>query len=263
MKSFSRFSICVVVALAFLHIGGNVALSGNNTAVVPVSKLENDFYDWNKRHDAVKKLIKERKDTEIVFIGDSITHLFGGEPHARIVRGAEVWKEYYGDRKTLNLGFGWDRTQNVLWRIAHGELDGISPKVAVLLIGTNNLKGTKHARQNTPKEIAEGITAVCEAIHKKCPKTHIILLAILPRAQKELLPMIKDINKRTARLDKKDYITSLDLTKKFAGKNGFPKKELMHDRVHPNDAGYRVWAETMEPILAKLLGDKKRTPHKK
>jgi lysophospholipase L1-like esterase len=262
MKNIVRFLFSIVVVLFSIYVGGNSALYGDNTAIIPVPKLENDFYNWYKRHDAVKAQIKKMKNVDIVFIGDSITHMFGGEPKGKIVRGAEVWKEYYGNRKVINMGFGWDRTQNVLWRLEHGEWDGISPKVAVVLIGTNNLKGTNHAPQNTPTEIVEGITAVCEAIHKKSPKTQIILLSVLPRAEKSYVPMIKDINKRVALLGKKSYITILDLTKKFKGKNGFPKKELMTDKVHPNAAGYRVWAKTMEPLLSKLLGDKQRTPNK-
>ena len=227
----------------------------DNTAIIPVPKLENDFYDWYKRHDEVKALIKKKNNVDLVFIGDSITHMFGGEPTGDIVRGGEVWNEYYGNRKVINMGFGWDRTQNVLWRIEHGEWDGISPKVAVVLIGTNNLKGTKNARQNTPTEIVEGISEVCEAIHKKSSKTQIILLAILPRAEKSYVDMIRDINKQVALLGEKSYITVLDLTEKFEGINGFPKEELMTDKVHPNAAGYRVWANTMEPLLSKLLGD--------
>ncbi|HVJ46924.1 MAG TPA: hypothetical protein VM511_11095, partial [Luteolibacter sp.] len=99
-----------------------------NNAIVPVGKLENDFYDWNKRHEEILA-IKDKIDPEIVLIGDSITHLWGGQPNEpKGNRGAIAWKELFGEKRVLNCGFGWDRTQNVLFRINNGEIDGLKPK---------------------------------------------------------------------------------------------------------------------------------------
>jgi cephalosporin-C deacetylase-like acetyl esterase len=127
--------------------------TGENTACQPVDKLEEDFYDWNQRHSAVLQL-KETVTPEIVMIGDSITHLWGGEPaEPKGNRGAESWASLFGDRAVLNLGFGWDRTQNVLWRIQHGELDGLRPKFAVIHIGTNNLAGTPAPGRTHPQKL--------------------------------------------------------------------------------------------------------------
>lgn len=223
-----------------------------NNAIIPVQKLENDFYNWHQRHKQILDHIHKKK-VNIIFIGDSITHMFGGQPKSSIARGTDTWNRYYADRNTLNMGFGWDRTQNVIWRLTNGELDGIKPKAAVILIGTNNLSATKHARSNTPAEIAEGVNSICNIIHKKSPTTHIILLGVLPRNPAHFREPIQEINRILAAFDKKDYISFLNMHDQFANADGSPKKELMHDNVHPNADGYRVWAETMEPTLKRLL----------
>ena len=227
-----------------------------NTALNPVSKLENDFYNWEQRHAEIKGMAKKGK-TDLIFIGDSITHMFGGLPKSKIVRGGSVWNKYYAHRKTINMGFGWDRIQNVLWRIKDGALDDISPKVAVVMIGTNNLTGTKNARTNSAKEIAEGIKAVCLAVHKKLPKCKIILLGVLPRSPKKFAGPIREINKRVKALGKQKCIHFINIYEQFVNKDGLPKKELMRDTVHPNVKGYQFLAELMEPVLSKYLKDKK------
>jgi lysophospholipase L1-like esterase len=223
-----------------------------NTAIKPREKLERDFYDWYKRHNQIVELTSKNK-YDIVFIGDSITHMFGGQPKSNKNVGGKVWDEYYSKRKVLNIGFGWDRTQNVLWRLDNKELDGQIPKVAVVLIGTNNLAGTKNSRVNTAEEIVEGITAVCDRIHDLSPKTNIILLGVLPRKDKKKNVIIKQINMIIPELAKKDYITFLNIGKKLTDESGMPKNELYKDSVHINNAGYKVWAQAMEPILQKLL----------
>ncbi|QQL45312.1 GDSL-type esterase/lipase family protein [Sulfuriroseicoccus oceanibius] len=223
-----------------------------NSAVVPVPKLENDFYDWYQRHDEVKALAAEG-NPELVFIGDSITHMFGGEPKSRIARGAQVWGEFYQPRNTINLGFGWDRTQNMLWRIENGEFDGLKPKVAVVMAGTNNLTGTQNARANTPEEIFEGVEAICTAIHQRSPDTEIVLIGVLPRLQAEMNPKIQKLNGLIEGLDAQSKITVLNLWDRFCDPSGEVNKALFQDAVHPNAAGYRVWAEAMEPTLEQLL----------
>ena len=231
-------------------IAGHVTVT--NTAVVPVPKLENDFYDWYQRHEQVKELIKQRP-VDLVFIGDSITHMFGGLAPSPVHRGQEVWERYYGKRNVVNLGFGWDRTQNVLWRLANGEFDGIQPKAVVLLIGTNNRTGTQNARENTPAEIAEGVEAICKTVHAKAPGCKIVLLSVLPRSPETFVAPIREINQKIVKLESLGYVTFLDLWPVFAEADGLPKKELMADTVHPNAAGYQVWAEALEPVLVKLL----------
>jgi lysophospholipase L1-like esterase len=268
MNKILKHNICILAAIAVLPCFGQLGVSrasqsgemSANTAVIAVQKLESDFYDWHQRHKEVVELIS-KKQVDLIFIGDSITHMFGGLPKSQIARGSRTWETYYGHRNAINMGFGWDRTQNVLWRLENGELEGITPKVAVLLIGTNNRTGTKNARQNTPAEIVEGVSAICTTIHKKAPKCKILLLGVLPRSPRHFVKPIEAINKRLAPLDKEDYITFLNMRDQFGDEEGLPKKELMHDGVHPNAAGYHVWAKTMEPVVSKLLNDEAVMPN--
>jgi len=248
----NAFTLLLLLALAGANASSLAQTAVTNTAVIPVPKLEHDFYDWYQRDAQVKELIKQQP-VDLVFIGDSITHMFGGLPAAPVHRGQAVWDRYYGTRNAVNLGFGWDRTQNVLWRLANGEFDGLHPKVVVLLIGTNNRTGTKNARENTPGEIAEGIEAICKAVHARAPASKIILLSVLPRSPARFVEPIREINRSAAKLESLGYVTFLDLWPAFADPTGLPKKELMADTVHPNEKGYQVWAETMEPVLVKLL----------
>ena len=158
-----------------------------NSALIPVPKLEDDSYDWYARHAEVLR-VKDSIDPDVVLIGDSITHFWGGEPKANHVNGPHSWESAFGKYRTLNLGFGWDRIQNVLWRLDHGELDGLHPRVIVIHIGTNNTSETAHARQNTPAEIAEGVGAILRRIRAKAPHARIILMAVFPREQKPRSP---------------------------------------------------------------------------
>lgn len=221
------------------------------SAFVPVTQDRDwPIYDWAKRHAAVTQLVNERKPT-LVFIGDSITQMFGGEPHDRPQPGKEVWEKYYGKRNAANLGFGYDYTENVLWRIEHGELDGASAKVVVVLIGTNN------TGKNSAGDIAGAIRAICDLVRKKQPQTKILLLGILPRSAKPDASRAKiaEINQLISRYDGHNGVTFLDVGGKFISADGTISKELMYDFLHPTAKGYEVLAAAMEPTLAKLLGE--------
>ena len=228
------------------------AQTPTNTAIIPTGKLEKDFYDWQQRHDAVMA-IKDKINPEIVFLGDSITHLWAGEPnepHGN--RGVDSMKALCGDRPMLNLGFGWDRTQNVLQRIQLGELDGLKPKAVVILIGTNNLAGTKNARENTPDEIAEAIGLIVDRVREKCFAAKVILMAVLPRGESPQNPMrakITEINRRIIGQAKKRNVIFLDITSKLTNPDGTISKDVMGDFLHPAAKGYAIWAEALKPLL--------------
>lgn len=229
-----------------------------NTALLATPKLENDFYDWYERHEDVLKQVSSRK-ADLVFIGDSITHMFGGLPTPNRERGQVVWEEFYTPRNALNLGFGFDRIQNVLWRLDHGELAGQTPRVAVILIGTNNLYRSANARNNTPAEIIEGIAAVCDKVHQISPETRVLLLGVFPRGANPDNPhraSISQINQGLEKLDNRPWLTFLDLGSHFVEADGTISKEVMGDALHPTTKGYRIWAEKMEPVLQKLWGAK-------
>lgn len=233
-----------------------------NTALIPVPNTESNHYDYQDRHNHIKNQA-ELENHEIVFIGDSITHFFGGAVAQNVDdyeeyemnTGGDVWEEYYDDRSTLNAGFGFDRTQNVLWRLDHGELKGQTPKVCVLLIGTNNLQVTdSFPVANTADEIVEGIMAVTAKIHSITPSTKILLLGILPRKEPEKFEVVQQVNAQLAFADPPDYIAFLDMMLHFTDSSGDLDRNLFRrDGVHPNGRGYTVWAETMESVLQQLL----------
>ncbi len=244
--------------LSYLHADPvKPSAATENTAIIPVGKLENDFYGWEERHAAIMA-IKDALKPEILLIGDSITHMWGGppeQPAPKGNRGLESWKALFGDRPVLNLGFGWDRTQNVLKRIELGELDGLSPKLIVIHIGTNNLGGTKNARENTPTEIAEGIAAIVQSAHKKCPSAKIVLMGVFPRGEKPdnaARPKIAAINTALSALVPSLPVIYLDLTAEFLNLDGTISREVMSDFLHPAAKGYAIWAEALKPFVDAL-----------
>lgn len=148
---------------------------GNLTTTTPVTQdRDRAMYDWAQRHREILARNREIKP-DLVFIGDSLIHYWSGEPKAPLEVHADSWSKCFSGFTMTNLGFGWDRTENVLWRIEHGELDGIDPKVILIKIGTNNIG------LNTPEEIAAGIAAIVEAAHIRQPGANILLLGLLPR----------------------------------------------------------------------------------
>jgi lysophospholipase L1-like esterase len=224
------------------------SLSGVNTAVIPVPRLEMDFYDWYERHQQVLAA-KANLDPQIVLIGDSITHMWGGTPKSNRVNGQVAWDQMFGSTQTLNLGFGWDRTQNVLWRLAQGEFEGLHPKTVVLNIGTNNLTGTSNARANTPPEVVQGILAIHEQVRTQSPQSRIIVMGVFPRGFGAATPLraaIVEINRLLSRaLEGKENTTFLDIGTQFLDADGSLPKTLMNDGTHPSEEGYKIWAKAL------------------
>jgi lysophospholipase L1-like esterase len=204
---------------------------------------------WMQRHEAFLERAKQGK-IDLLFLGDSITQGWGG----RDKNGEgplEVWERHYAPRNAANFGIGGDRTQHVLWRIENGEVEGISPKVAVLMIGTNNVAA------NSSDEIAEGIEAIVKSLRQKLPKTKILLLAVFPRDEKpsSKREKIAAVNERISKLDDGQTIKYLDIGKKFLNDDETISREIMPDFLHLRRKGYRIWADAVEPTLWSLLGD--------
>ncbi len=210
-----------------------------NTATKPAPREAN----WVKRHDGFVEIAK-KGDVDLLFIGDSITDGWRG-------KGKDVWEKSYGSLKAANFGIGGDQTQHVLWRLQNGELDGIKPKLAVLMIGTNNLKG------NTDEEIVDGIKAIIAEIQKRTPETKILLLGIFPRnakADDQFRARIRNINSIIAKLDDGGKtIKYLDIGDKFLEADGTLPKSIMPDRLHPNAKGYEIWAEAIDPTVHEMM----------
>lgn len=219
-----------------------------NTAVIPQPRLEQDMYDWYARHHAELDLQKKLKP-RVVLIGDSITHFWDGPPITSEVNGPTAWRRVFENMSVLNMGFGWDRIQNVLWRLRQGEFEGLHPEWVVLMIGTNNLTGTPQARASTPEEIADGIAAICDEIRHRSPESRIILMAILPRGPQPTDPLrepIQATNRLLAqRFAEAPGVMYLDIGASFLSPDGSLPQALMPDGTHPSDAGYQFWADAL------------------
>ncbi len=218
-----------------------------NSAVTPVTQnRDHRVYDWVERHEAILQLNKPGATTaQVVLIGDSITHFWGGEPKSARVAGASSWDKFIAPHKPINLGYGWDRTENVLWRLRHGEVAGLKPKAYVVLIGTNNFQ------TNSVAETVDGIEEVCLEIRRRSPGAKLLLLGILPRgeAPNELRSKAADANAllktRVAKLADK-YV---DLSDRYVAPGGRISKAMMSDFLHPTDRGYEVMGEVIDTTL--------------
>jgi lysophospholipase L1-like esterase len=232
--------------LLLLILSAAVSSKAENSAIIPGPRDAN----WVKRHEAFLEEEKTKKDkVDLLFLGDSITDGWRG-------KGKTVWEKYYAPRNAFNLGIGGDRTQHVLWRLQNGEVDGLKPKVTVLLIGINNTSKEKDgSERNTAPEVIEGVTAVVKEIQTRLPKTKVLLLAVFPYKQKgdPMRDKVAEINKGISKLGKMKRVTFLDIGKKFLEPDGTLSTDIMPDLLHPNEKGYQIWADAMEPTLKKLM----------
>ncbi len=215
---------------------------GSHEAIIPVVKTGRDW--WMPRHDAIlDKIAQEGDDMGMIFIGDSITHAWE-------TRSAALWEKYYAKRNPMNLGFSGDRTQNVLWRLDNGEIDNIDPRLAVVMIGTNNVTDDRLKAV----QIADGVIAICKRLREKLPETKILLLAVFPR-DATITPIrqkVQVINKIISSIADDKWIYYLDLKDAFVDSQGLISSELMDDFLHPTETGYLKWAKAMEPTVDKL-----------
>jgi len=286
MKLLHRWKWSVVLAsgAALFSVSRLKGADDSATAIVTKtnSAMTSVFHSGTTaKHEKINERAKQG-DVDLLFLGDSITEGWAS-------KGKSVWEKYYGNRKAMNAGVGGDRTQHVLWRLDNGNIDGIHPKLAVIMIGTNN----SNNNDNTAEEIADGIKAIVKEVREKLPETKILLLAIFPRGattdeqltkivtrngQKEIdaseLPVkiaaareatMKQRQKNAeasqlaSRMADDKMIFYMDIGPKFLGPDGALSKDVMYDDVylHPNTHGYEVWAEAIEPKVAELLGEKK------
>ena len=218
------------------------AFAQENDAIKPVPRDAN----WMKRHDSFNERVKQG-NVDLLFIGDSITQGWEGS-------GKAAWSEKYGKRNAVNLGIGGDRTQHVLWRLDNGNIDGIKPKLAVLMIGTNN------SGQNTSEQVAEGIIAIVTKLRDKLPETKVLILAVFPRGAdgtNKNRMVNEGANEIVAKLADGKNIEYLDIGPKFLDDKGGLSKEVMPDLLHLNPASYQTWADSIEPHVARMMGETK------
>jgi len=198
---------------------------------------------WLKRHNAFNERVRQG-NVGMLMIGDSITHWWDRD-------GKEIWDHYYAKRNAVNLAISGDRTEHVLWRLENGNIEGISPKVAVLMIGTNN-------HMSSPPEVtARDIRLIVKKLRDNLPKTKVLLLGIFPRGGDDN-DGARQINMKVNRFIKDigdhEWVHYADISQAFL--NGRRMRgDLIPDGTHPNAMGYAAWAAAMEPILAKLMNE--------
>ncbi|MCA9062059.1 MAG: DUF4976 domain-containing protein, partial [Planctomycetaceae bacterium] len=212
-----------------------------NSAVIPATR--GDEPGWRARDAQLSANAKE-SHAELAFIGDSITQGWEGA-------GKNVWQQFYGDGKAINLGIGGDRTEHVIWRLTHGNLANLKPRVAVLMIGTNN---TGHMLQE-PQEVAAGVERILEILEEKSPRTKVLLLGIFPRGQHALDVKRANniaINQLIQRFADNDRVHYADIGQVFLDEDGSLSKTIMPDFLHLSEEGYQRWAQAIEPKLKEL-----------
>jgi lysophospholipase L1-like esterase len=212
-----------------------------HSATMPVPRMD----DWWQERQARFNDEARRGSIDLVFLGDSITQ--GWETN-----GGAAWQRAYGQWRTVNFGISGDRTQHVIWRIENGNFENIEPRAVVLMIGTNNSK------DNTPKEIADGVMAIVQRINDLAPRTKVLILAIFPRGMHP-----DDMRRRTnaqatrqfRRIADGQRIFFADIGDAFLEKDGTISQSVMPDYLHLSPEGYDRWAEALAPHLAPLMAE--------
>lgn len=217
-----------------------------NPCCIPLKRT-----DWAEQYHTNMLATEKKPDRQIVFLGDSITMMWRSQ--SGYEGGTPVFEKYYAPRNACNLGISGDRTEHVLWRITEGgDLDGLNPKVLVLLIGINNLLQCN----NKPADVAEGIQTIVNYLKVKLPDTKILLLGDFPLWEKPTDPArqwVKDLNVLIKPLADRQRVWYLDMGPKFLEPDGTISKIKLRDLLHLSEIGYGIWAETMEPYLVDLL----------
>jgi lysophospholipase L1-like esterase len=246
-----RIAAGILVTLGLVILQASAAKAQDagkaNTAVKPAPRDDK----WKERHDKFVAMAK-KGHIDVLFLGDSITDGWGGENHNAKAAGSSIFAKEFVPLHTANFGIGGDRTQHVLWRLQNGELDGIHPKVVMLMIGTNN----SNRMDNTSEEIADGITAIVKEIHKRSPHTKTLLLAVFPRGEKPnpQREKIKKVNDIIARLDDGGKtVKYLNIGEKFLQPDGTIARTVMPDFLHLSPLGYQMWADAVKGPIDELL----------
>jgi lysophospholipase L1-like esterase len=210
---------------------------GVNTAAYPEPRQE-----WVEHVQINIDHARKQQQTapiQLIFDGDSITDRWQNV-------GTKTWQERYGKLGAFDFGISADRTQHLLWRLDHGQVDGLQPRLIALMIGTNNLGS------NSVQEIADAVTAIVKEYQARCPKAVILLQAIFPRGKDPADPTrakIKAVNEIIAKLQDGKRVIYIDIGDKFLQPDGTISADIMPDYVHPSAKGYEIWADAIQPVI--------------
>lgn len=214
---------------------------GNATSTWPcIQYREPDNYDWENRHRDILEMIKE-DPPRIAIFANSIINFWGGLPRSPIVTEEESWEKVLTPAGVRNFAYGWDRIENALWRIYHGELDGFQAVQVIILMGTNNL------HLNTDQEIVEGLQFLVQAVQQRQAKAEILLMGLLPR--EDLEGRIAQLNLKIAELAGMENVSYADVGGVFLKNDGRIDHSLFRDGLHPSPKGYRKLLTALQPLL--------------
>ncbi len=224
----------------------------------PVSRT-----DENSLKAHAQLLEKARKGgIDIYFEGDSITRRWGATDYPELLAN---WRENFFGWNAADFGWGADTIQNILWRLQNGELDGVNPKVIVLLAGTNNVGNRAPEGGDDAKvaDITRGLRATVDLLHANAPNATILVTAIFPRNDNmAVMPTINKINANVAMFADGRQIRYLNVNDKLADSQGQLYEGMMNpDKLHPAIKGYQVWADALKPIFTELLGPPAKDDH--
>jgi lysophospholipase L1-like esterase len=223
--------LCACLSGATLHAEPPV-----NSAAVPTNRGTDDYHKALNAQAA-------KGNIDLLFVGDSITMAWRSD-------GKGIWDERYARLKAANFGLGGDKTEHVLWRLQNGNLEGIKPKVVVLLIGTNNVGRV------TAAELAEGIAANVREINKRLPESKVLLMGLLPRGETPDHPhrtQVKEVNTIISKLDDGKRVFFIDVGAQMLLPNGKISKAAMPDLLHLSAAGYKIWADGIQEKIDEFM----------
>lgn len=237
----SPLRIPAATTLVGLLVAMAAPAAAQNTALVPAPFQE-------ERHEGFLEEAR-RGGIECLLMGDSITDWW-----ARA--GADVYAANFAPLGCANFGIAGDRTQGVLWRMNHGELEGYAPRLMMLMIGTNNLSG-RRSTPNTPEEIAMAIATIVAKFRTTFPDAKVLLLGVFPRGadpNNEYRAPIRRINELIAHLDDGEYVRFMDIGDRFLEPDGSISVDIMADGLHPTTRGYEIWADAVMPTFRRMMG---------
>jgi len=209
---------------------------------------------------AHEQLVEKAKKggIDLYFVGDSITRRWGALDYPEFLAN---WNTNFFGWNAGNFGWGADLIENILWRLENGELDGVNPKVIVLLAGINNV-GTFPGNDEKLENITRGLTALLSICEQKAPNATLILTALFPRNDNmAVIPLINSINGNLAKMADGKKVRYLNVNDRLADKDGKLFEGMSRDKLHPTVKGYQVWADGLKPLLTEILGPPARTDH--
>lgn len=235
------------------------------TAQRPQGGFRNPADKPAPRRDANSQLAHEqllekakKGGIDIYFVGDSITRRWGATDYPELLAN---WNANFFGWNAANFGWGADGTQNILWRLENGELDGVNPKIIVVLAGINNV-GSRPGDDAKVEDITRGLKAIVDVCQKKAPDATIIITGIFPRNDNmAVIPEINKINANLVLMADGKKIRYLNVNDKLADKEGRLFEGMSKDKLHPGVKGYQVWADGLKPIFTELLGPPAKTDH--